>query len=715
MGIDRRSFLTFAAGGVTGLLFTPAVWQSLDDVSIWTQNWSWIPRIPRGEITRTSTTAKLCPTGCGIRVDAAAGVPFRAEGDPANPLSGGAVTALAASEVALHYSPARAKKPMKKAGDKLQEISWDEAMKILAEKAKPLMATKDKAIFVSGDENGTVNEVFSAFLAKLGSDQLCFMPSDAASAMKAWGEVMGGKGLVGYDVENSDFVLAIGADVFDSWGPSVRYAKAYDASHPIGGQASSTWVYAGPRRHRTAAASDKWLPVKPGSEAALALCLAGLVAGKGGAVGFADAADLAGLAKTVDVKAAEAATGLPAAAIQGLAADLAKAKAPVVICGSENNMGAPAAFLAGMALNAALGRFNKPGGVMALPEIPTVVAGAKGREAIFKNSLLAALADGKAPEAIFFYEANPVHALPQIEAAVKKVPFKVSFNAFLDETSKLCDLVLPTALPLERWDDLLTPFGLGFAHYAVCQPMMKPSAELKLDVKPAADVILALAKDLGAGLGFEKFADVVKAKVKAAAGMGGFLAQDAAPWTTRAGKSAPAVKGDLFEALLAGKTWALTAPVTTPNLKTGAKMVAEAKAPAAGDFPLALSVSHYLVTGVSATGVPPHNVACLGESILDVDGLIAEMNAATAAKNGVKNGDKVKLVGPKGEVKVKVKVFEGVMNDVVATTLGLGYGEKSFDEFSQSKGDNAAKALTIMADAPLGPVVSGSRVKIAKI
>ena len=40
--------------------------------------------------------------------------------------------------------------------------------------------------------------------------------------------------------------------------------------------------------------------------------------------------------------------------------------------------------------------------------------------------------------------------------AFGKVPFKVSFSSYPDETSELCDLVLPDHHPLEAWGDART-------------------------------------------------------------------------------------------------------------------------------------------------------------------------------------------------------------------------------------------------------------------
>ena len=46
--LNRRDVLKFAAGGAVGAAMTPAPWKMLDDVAIWSQNWSWIPRPPKG-------------------------------------------------------------------------------------------------------------------------------------------------------------------------------------------------------------------------------------------------------------------------------------------------------------------------------------------------------------------------------------------------------------------------------------------------------------------------------------------------------------------------------------------------------------------------------------------------------------------------------------------------------------------------------------------
>ena len=67
LDLTRRSLLKFMGGAVVGSVLSPLPWKLLDDAAIWTQNWSWIARPPRGPVSHMFTTCQLCPVGCGMR------------------------------------------------------------------------------------------------------------------------------------------------------------------------------------------------------------------------------------------------------------------------------------------------------------------------------------------------------------------------------------------------------------------------------------------------------------------------------------------------------------------------------------------------------------------------------------------------------------------------------------------------------------------------
>ena len=89
MKLTRRDVLRFAGGSILGTVFTPLPWKMLDDTSIWTQNWSLTPTLPRGAMTTRSTYCTLCSSGCAVTARCVNGVPFALDGVADHPLAGG--------------------------------------------------------------------------------------------------------------------------------------------------------------------------------------------------------------------------------------------------------------------------------------------------------------------------------------------------------------------------------------------------------------------------------------------------------------------------------------------------------------------------------------------------------------------------------------------------------------------------------------------------
>lgn len=690
MALDRRGFLKFIGGATAGILATPVVWKGLDDVSIWSQNWSWIPRNIKGANSYVPTVSKLCPTGVGVRVRLVDGRPVRVIGNPEHPLSKGGVSSIAAAEVQMLYSPARMKRPLKRSPDGAYVmISWEEAEAMLLDGLKAAKGG-DALACISGDDNGTINELLSAFVQQSGSKSFFLMPGEVQPAAKAW-DLMGGEGQIGYDIEKSDFVLAIGANVLEAWGTAIRNRHAFGASHPHGAEPTAQFVYAGPVLNNTATGADDWLPIRPGTESAFALGLAHLLIKAGASSSAPDFDAFRSLAASFSPEKVAAQTGVDAKALTALAQALAKAKHPLVIVGSEFSQGAGAApVMAGIALNMLLGSVNRDGGLRALPVARKVVPAGMDRKAMLQQDLTlwaSAIASGKAkaPKAMLVYEANPVYALPQGSAfkdTLAKVPFKVAFTSFLDETAMQCDLVIPVSMGLERLDDVCTPYGCGEVVYSLATPVTAPL----FDTKPAGDALIALGGKLGLDLGVASFEDMLKAKA--------------------------AAHGADFDKLAEGTAFTSRATVGA-NLSFRPDVLSKAldvKAPA---LPLALAPVMKLNMGTSKTAIPPFNTKTIRRwEVQGKEGYVM-LNGATARKLGLAQHDRVVLSNPTGKVTVRVNIFEGVMNDTVA--MPLGFGHTAFDEFSKGKGENVMHLLAPSTEPVTGLAVwTGAGVNIAK-
>jgi len=717
MGLDRRAFLGLVAGGAVGTMFTPIPWKLIDDASIWTQNWSWIPKVPKGQIDYVATSSKLCPACEGLKIMRVAGNPVSAGGNPDHPLSRGGVSALARSEVYMLYSPARIKSPMKRSGKTFAPITWEQAVLEISEK---LGAAKGSVACISGDGTGTVNELLSAFVGKLGSAGYFMMPSEAGTAAKSL-KLMGTQGQAGYDFENADTVLVLGADIFETWGTSTRNRKAFGATRPVGQKPASNYIYVGPTRNNTASVCDQWIPASASDLGVVALGLAWHLL-KAGVASNAPGFDtfkavVNGGFSPEDIRRA---TGIAPEVMAGLAKTLASAKSPLVVMGSPFGQGLGAGpFIAGMSLNMLLGRINKPGGVYMLPELATVVPGALTRAAMLEADLpafLKGVESGKtpAPKALLVYDANPAYGLPEtatMAKALEKIPFKVGFASFMDETAALCDLVLPNSLPLERYDDVATPYGSGFCVYSLVRPIQKPVC----DTKTTADVILGLARKLSIDLKFDNFQQVLKEKVATLAkASGGFVAKDVMPWQVAAGKPAPVLAGgDLWKALEAGYAWTMVGQVAQTAMGFAPEILAKAVKAGKGQATAATLIPYaQLRTGTPVTGIPCQNLTTVPDTELVKESTFVRLNSETAKALGLKKGATVKVRGAGADCEAKVHVFESVMTGVVSAPLGFGH--TAFDIFSKGKGANYLSLMAVAEEPGSGMSVwTASEVKIA--
>ncbi|EPR30969.1 molybdopterin oxidoreductase [Alkalidesulfovibrio alkalitolerans DSM 16529] len=712
MSLTRRGFL-FVLGAGAGVTLSPVMWKLTDDVSIWTQNWPWIPRLQYGPLDRKPALSKSFAGGSPIRVLTVGGRPSIALGNPDHPLSQGALSAMAAPEVQMLYRPSRIAGPLKKtAAGGHEPISWEDAAALLAEKAKE--AGSSTAV-ITGDINGTTREVFSALLGNLGSTEMYPMPCEQQTAAMAWNGLMGGSGLPGFDIENSDCVLALGADLLESSGTPVRNAKAFSKARPMGETPKTTWIACGALKNRTAAVSDIFVAVPPGGEGIFALGLANLLIASGAWTMAPDFETFRSVAAAWTPARVQEAIGVAPEQLALVAETLKKARRPLVVPGAAPGQGgSPAAYAAGLALNVILGNVGQPGGIRPLPSLPGVVSGAMTREAMLAKDLVAclkAVAAGTkaAPKLLMVYEANPRYALPEAEAmnaALDKAGFVVSFSSFMDETAAKADLVLPNPLSIERFDDLETPYGSGFVSYTLGMPVTKPV----VDAKSSADVVLGLAKKLGMDLGFSSFEAVLEAKMAAVEATPGFIAGQTTPWDAIA-KGIEPVGAAVARGLKSGKAFVSVRTVGNEDVYLGASSLA--RIVAVKPDGLLLAPQFLLNVGTQNVALPPHNTPTIRRNELVGKDLMVSLNGQTASAAGLKAGDRVSVTSSAGSVKGRVYIDESVMPGVVSAPLG--FGRTVGDEFSKGKGDNLFKVLTVTEEAGTGkPTWASVAVRIAK-
>ncbi len=571
MKLTRRNFLLSLAGGLVGINLTPLPWKLMDDISIWTQNWPWVPVPERGRFYHEKSVCTLCQGGCGIKIRKVDGVKddraVKIEGREDFPVNRGGICPIGAGGLQLLYDESlRFTSPMKRAGlrgsGNFLNISWDEALEILAKRIIDLRqkGSPEKIVAIDGNRKGsTVSLLIERLMKAIGSPNYIRVPDMEDTYSVACILMCGREYPLSFDLENSDYILSFGCGLIDGWLSPGRVISAWSMWHGELKEKVKV-VQIDSRASDTASKATEWIAIKPGTETALALGLCHVIVKEGiydrdfvkrWTFGFEDWIDEKGnihmgfknmVLKRYDPEKVSEITGVPASRIVSVAREFAKARAPVAIFGREKGdlPGSTYEYMAILALNALVGSINRPGGILlqdpvplkSLPEVPLDRIAKEGlkrrridrageKEAPFTHSLIYRLSEEinrskRSPvELLLVFSANPSYTLPdggEFKKALRKIPFIVSFSPFKDETALMSDLILPDHTYLEKMDEVVWPKGIQYPAYLLSKQAVKPV----YNTRHCGDVIIELAKRIGLSKAFpwRSFEDVVKYRAK---------------------------------------------------------------------------------------------------------------------------------------------------------------------------------------------------------
>jgi anaerobic selenocysteine-containing dehydrogenase len=400
-------------------------------------------------------------------------------------------------------------------------------------------------------------------------------------------------------------------------------------------------------------------------------------------------------------------TGVPVARVERLARELAGISPAVAIAG-----GAPLAHTNGLftalavnALNALLGSVEQPGGVFFTPQINLAAAskGLAGRPAASSSldRVAAGILDGSAvPQVLLLDGANPVFAAPKgwrVREALTKVPYIASFGGFLDETAALSDLILPDHSFLEAWSEALPESGSMVGVASVAPAAMMPLHQTRATPDVLLEVGTKLAKPLN--LPWENFEALLTETISALP-----MTSTFAPWTDAQ------EKGGWWGTLPA----ALAAPAA-PVAQTGPIAFAEPQFDGdAVQYPL-----HFLPYASSAfldgslahlpwlQELPDPMTSAMWSSWV-------EINTATAAKLGVRDGDIVEVASSQGALRTAAIVSPGIAPDLVA--MPVGQGHQTFTRYASGRGENPIELLAPLTEPETGSFAwAATRVKVTRV
>src|SRR5271157_433240 len=469
-----------------------------------------------------------CPDACGVLITIEDGRATRIQGDPEHPVTRGFLCAKVAKYLDRVYSPERVLYPMQRVAPKgpcgagaparelFQRISWDEALDEITHRLRRIVAEYGCESILPYSYGGTLGALNGAsmdrrFFHRLGASQL------ERSICSTAGEE-GLKSVIGIKLgtepeqfAHSRYIIAWGSNIH---GNNVHLWPFIEEARRKGAKL----VVIDPYRTRTAKCADWYLPINPGTDAALALGLMHVIIKDNlfdvayvsrHTIGFEH---LKARAEQYSPERVAHWTGISSDDICKLAREYATERPSVI----RVNYGIQRSERGGMSMRAVtmlpclIGSWKEVGGGLQLStsgafalnsaalKMPELMQKALGRPARIVNmvQLGRALNSLNTPpiQALFVYNSNPAAVCPNHNEVVRGLRrpdlFTVVHEQFFTDTTDYADIVLPATTFFEH-KDLQTAYG----HYylQVSHQAMDAVGECRSNV----EMFRALAERMG--------------------------------------------------------------------------------------------------------------------------------------------------------------------------------------------------------------------------
>ncbi|MBA3913396.1 MAG: molybdopterin-dependent oxidoreductase [Acidobacteriales bacterium] len=458
-----------------------------------------------------------CPDACGVLITVKDGRAVKVQGDPAHPVTRGFLCAKVAKYLDRVYSPDRILYPMRRVLPKgpagqlggepaFERISWDVALDWIAARFHEISREFGSEAILPYSYGGTLGTLNSScmdrrFFHRLGASQLERSICSAAgeAGLKS---VLGVK--LGTDPEQfreSRYIIAWASNIHGNnvhlW-PFIQEARRKGAK----------LVVIDPYRTRTAACADWYIPINPGTDAALALAMMHVIIGEElydkdyvsrHTLGFDE---LQQKVREFSPEVVSGWTGIAADDIRKLAREYATTTPAVIRVnyGVQRSEGGGMAMRAITMLPCITGSWKEVGGGLQLStsgafnfnqaalQRPDLMLQKLGRPARTINMVQLGIALNTLTDppvkALFVYSSNPAAVCPNQNQVTRGLLrpdlFTVVHEQFFTDTTDYADLVLPATTFFEH-SDLQAAYGHYYLQFS--QQAIEPVGESRSNVE----------------------------------------------------------------------------------------------------------------------------------------------------------------------------------------------------------------------------------------
>lgn len=433
-----------------------------------------------------SSSCSECPAGCGVTAkikekvvdNKQVRVPVKLEGVENHPINEGALCIRGQTSLARLYHPKRIKTPLiKDENGNFVEANWEDAFATVSRALASSELESTRNVYLSGRTSGTLANLVDDFSRRMGIEKLQeYEFYSHVNIREANKTLFNADEIPLYKIEDADFLLSIGADLFETFVSPVSYAKQFARAKKTG---NFEFYQVEPHVTTTGYRANERFTVKPESEVYL---LTYLLWNLGNNTKNRISATILNALPNLTLEETAEKTGLTTEQISHLAEKLATANKPLLIAGgvsTSSKNGLLTAITAGL-IQWAAGMVD--GTVdFSRSESFTNVGTLKDME-----NLSSRLGNNEIG-VIFFAGVDPVRTLPSgipFKENLRNAKFKVAFAHLLNDTVNECDVVLPLSHSLESWGDVETRRGI----VNVVQPVIEPL----YDTHSEGDILLEL-------------------------------------------------------------------------------------------------------------------------------------------------------------------------------------------------------------------------------
>ncbi|HEU4930114.1 MAG TPA: molybdopterin-dependent oxidoreductase [Candidatus Krumholzibacteria bacterium] len=427
-----------------------------------------------GDATFVATACTECPVGCSVTARIRDERVVKVDGTPGHPVNDGALCIRGQASLNRLYNVDRIRQPMMQDGSgQLVPATWNQA---LAKVSQALKTTSGEHVLLSGRTSGSLSALIDEFAQRMSVRRLPeFELFSHAAIRQASNAVFGISTVPSLHPDRADVVVTVGADVLETFGHPVAFARALSRKHDS--KEHFTWFHVEPHASMTGFKATERMSLKPGSEGYLLAFLLHSVA-----------ASQAASVPAVSIDKASEMTGMSRESLTKIADTLAHAHAPLVVAGgvstaSEN--GLDVARLAAL-IQRGTGQNGRTIDLSRSTDYSRV-----GTMADIDR--LRARLDGNQIGTAILFNTDPVGLIPEgqaFAASLDKASFLVGVGTMMNATLERCDVVLPLSHSYESWGDVEPVAGV----VNVIQPTMKPLFDTLSD----GDVLLRIMTDAGA-------------------------------------------------------------------------------------------------------------------------------------------------------------------------------------------------------------------------